>query len=151
MRWRQTCCGLDEHVEPLAGNETAQPQDHEGIGIHAETRPCPRTVLRSGGNEPIGIDPGGHDDRWKRTPSGAFGLCCRIAAGSDDDAGLSKDAGEQRSCERKATGNGDLGAVQHHAIGALESRSELAEWQRRIEQHEIGIDLGGECINAPHQ
>ena len=143
--------GIDQHIEALPGHEAAEPQQHRRRRIEPETLPRrrPRVIIER--REPVDIDARRDHDGRQWSAGGMDRLGRRIATSGDDDPGTAQHPAEHPTRTGESARHGDLGTMDDHAVRPFESRPQPAERQCRIEQHEVGTDLVGETIDAPHQ
>ena len=83
-------------------------------------------------------------------PGGALGLAAGVRPRRHHVAGPSQHGAERLARARQAAGHGDLGAVQHDVVGPGERRADEPERHGRVEHDEVGTEVGGELVDAPH-
>ena len=116
----------------------------------ARRRPAVVGVERA---EALGVDAGRDDDgRAAPRPGGPLGLGRRVAAGGDHERGAAQHPAEQRGASPGSRpGTVTSAPCSDDAVGPLERRPEQPERQGRVEQHELGVDLGGQPVDPAPQ
>ena len=150
-RGRQQGDGLDRRVEALARHEPGDRHDQLAVGGQAELAPGGDAARRRpSGRKRSTSTPGGTIGDGQLAPGRALGLGGRVPAGGDDVAGAAQHVAERLLAPRQPARHGDLGAVQHDVVRQLQRRPDQPERHRRVEHDELGADLAGEVVDAPH-
>ena len=125
------------------------------VGREPETRhgPRPARPARAVGTGARSTPEGISTIGGIRCPAaqGPAGVGRRVAAGRHGQGAVAAGRGRPAGGPGQASGDGDLGTVEHHGVGDPEPGTDETEGEDRIEDDQVGVDPSGRVSDAPDQ